>query len=206
MVAKVHLIDPDYRRRARISRELAARNSHAEIYEDLDEFDRCGASEGYLFVAEEATGGRGRRDIASLVNSDRAALPLVVYAHQPTAPQIVTAMLAGALDYLEWPFNPGDLDAAFRRLASEGQRKAEQQRLRAAARAKVNSLTRREREVLIQMVEGLSNKEIGVVLKISPRTVEIHRGNMMQKLGALSASDAVRIALYAGVDQSFHLA
>lgn len=206
MDAKVHLIDPDYRRRARISRELAARNSHAEIYENVEEFRQCGVSEGYLFVAEEATGEAGRREIARLLSTDGAALPLVVYAHQPTAPQIVTAMLAGALDYLEWPFNPGVLDAAFRRLATEGQRKLEQQRLRAAAGAKVRALTRREREVLVQMVEGLSNKEIGMVLKISPRTVEIHRGNMMQKLGALSASDAVRIALYAGVDQSFHLA
>jgi DNA-binding CsgD family transcriptional regulator len=62
-------------------------------------------------------------------------------------------------------------------------------------------LTGRERDVLTHLVDGLSNKEIGRALGISPRTVEIHRANMMTKLGANSSPDAVRIGIYAGLDK-----
>ena len=68
------------------------------------------------------------------------------------------------------------------------------------ALAEVDALSPRERNVLDQLVAGLSNKEIAGVLTISHRTVEIHRANMMRKLDAKSVADVIRIALYAGVN------
>jgi two-component system response regulator FixJ len=68
----------------------------------------------------------------------------------------------------------------------------------ADARARTAVLSPREKEVLSQLVEGKSNKGIALALDISPRTVEIHRANMMRKLNAQSIADAVRLALYAG--------
>ena len=67
------------------------------------------------------------------------------------------------------------------------------------ARARVERLTRREREVLGGVASGLSNRLIGEKLSISPRTVEIHRANMLNKLGANHTSDAIRIAIEAAL-------
>ncbi|MDG1826206.1 MAG: LuxR C-terminal-related transcriptional regulator, partial [Henriciella sp.] len=67
------------------------------------------------------------------------------------------------------------------------------------AQSKLTKLTPREREVLECLVDGLTNKAIADVLSISPRTIEIHRSNMMEKLEAESLSAALRIAFVAGV-------
>jgi two-component system response regulator FixJ len=70
---------------------------------------------------------------------------------------------------------------------------------RTALRARIDRLTDREREVLAGVVSGLPNKSIAFDLDISPRTVEVHRANLMAKLDARSLADLVRIALRAGV-------
>ena len=73
-------------------------------------------------------------------------------------------------------------------------------RLREArARSRVQKLTRREREVLTGVAAGLSNRLIGEKLSISPRTVEIHRANMLNKMGANHTSEAIRIAIEASL-------
>lgn len=200
MIARIHVIDPDYRRRAQVARALHDRHCHAEIYEDVNEF-RQSYSDGDVIFAADDGNGEGRSETVQAVHASGAALPIVAYASEPKLEKVVAAMLSGALDYLSWPFEPAALDLTFRRLTAEGEQRSQQERRLAHARAKVDSLSRREREVLSHLVKGLSNKGIGEALTISPRTVEIHRANMMRKLNARSASDAVRIALYAGLEE-----
>jgi FixJ family two-component response regulator len=195
----IHVIDPDFRRRARITFELAHRNLHAEIYEDLDEFASRIPDAGAIFVADEA-GRCAAGEVTAKLDSLGRALPVAAYSAEPSPQRIVDAMLGGALDYLRWPFDPSLLEAALARLSDEGQRRARLARRGASAKAAIEHLSAREHEVLELMIEGDSNKEIGRRLGISPRTVEIHRGNMMRKLNARSPSDAVRLAMYAGLD------
>jgi FixJ family two-component response regulator len=102
---------------------------------------------------------------------------------------------------LRWPFEPSLLEATLDRLSDLGERRARKARRGAMAKAAVDHLSEREFEVLELMIEGNSNKEIGRELSISPRTVEIHRANMMRKLNARTPSDAVRLAMLAGVDR-----
>jgi len=199
MASRVHIIDPDPGRHSGLAREFTARQIDARIYDDLDQFGRRPPRDGFVFVADDEAGDWGPSDVSAILQKSDAALPVVMYANQPTPERIVSAMLSGALDYLEWPFRAASLDTAFRRLAAQENRRAAQDRLRFAAEARVRLLTTREREVLAQVAIGLANKEIARVLKISHRTVEIHRGNMMRKLDAHSTADAVRIALYAEV-------
>lgn len=196
VIEPVHIIDPDSARRARISREMAARNLHAEIYEDVDEFRKADPRSGVVLAFDELS----RSGIGKIADAAAGILPLVVYANQPSPEQIVEAMLAGALDYLEWPFNPLLLDSAFRRLVVEGEQRMRRARLRSEAEARVALLSRRERQVLQQLLLGRSSKQIAQALGLSPRTVELHRGNMMKKLDATSPADAVRIALSAELD------
>lgn len=109
-------------------------------------------------------------------------------------------MIAGALDYLEWPCAPDEFAGAMSQLISEGEQRARLERRKLEAIDKVRLLTPREREVLRELVAGGSNKQIGKRLGISSRTVEIHRSNLMSRLNASSTADAVRLGLYAGLD------
>lgn len=196
----IHVIDPDFRRRARISHELMRRDFHAEIYEDLEEFGSRIPDEGTVLAIDDPA-RCDARGLMELLEGTGRRLPVAMYSDEPSPEKIVNAMLEGALDYLQFPFEPKLLDTAVARLSSEGERRAEQDRRRAHAKAAVEELSARELEVLASMVQGNSNKEIAQELGISPRTVEIHRGNMMRKLRARSTSDAIRLAVYAGLDE-----
>jgi RNA polymerase sigma factor (sigma-70 family) len=125
----------------------------------------------------------------------------VIYSDRPTPEKIVQAMLSGALDYLQWPFEPPVLEAALARLATAGERHAQKEKLRMDAKRAVDDLSPREREILVLMTKGMSNKDMAAAVDLSPRTIELHRKNMMRRLAARSPSDAVRIAIYAGVDE-----
>jgi FixJ family two-component response regulator len=195
----IHVIDPDFRRRARITFELAQHQVHAEIYEDLEEFGSRIPQGGAIFVADEP-GRCTAREVRAMLDALGRPLPVAAYSAEPTPQRIVDAMLDGALDYLRWPFDPALLETALTRLSDEGDRRARQAQRETAAKAAIEHLSAREHEVLELMVDGDSNKEIGRRLGISPRTVEIHRGNMMRKLNARSPSDAVRVAMHAGLD------
>ena len=196
----IHVIDPDFRRRARISHELMRRDFHAEIYEDLEEFGSRIPDEGTVLAIDDPA-RCDARGLMELLEGTGRRLPVAMYSDEPSPEKIVNAMLEGAMDYLQFPFEAKLLDSAVARLSSEGERRAEQDRRRAHAKAAVEELSARELEVLASMVQGNSNKEIAQALGISPRTVEIHRGNMMRKLSARSTSDAIRLAVYAGLDE-----
>lgn len=127
-------------------------------------------------------------------------LPVIVLTGHGDVQSAVTAMKAGAIDFLEKPFEKARLlDAlanGFARLdrGHQADVNAKEAELRLAA------LTPRERDVLIGLVHGHPNKTIAYDLGISPRTVEIHRANLMQKLDVKSLADALRIAFQAGME------
>ena len=202
MNVRIHVIDHDSRRRASIAREFLGRGLHAEIYEDLAEFKSRMPGGGYVFAHDDVD-HCDPRQLRELMGDQNIPLPITFYSAEPAPERIVQAMQLGAWDYLKWPFDPRLLDASLRTLAAIGDRLIGEHRRRIEAKAKVDRLTGRETDVLRLMVQGYANKNIAMDLDISPRTVEIHRGNMMRKLQASSTSDAVRIALYAGLDAEF---
>ena len=126
-------------------------------------------------------------------------MPIVIMTGHGDVSIAVRAMKAGAVDFLEKPFEKAALIAAieeaFNRIAAAGDASTR------AAEAEVilAALTPRERDVLRGLAQGLPNKTIAYDLGISPRTVEVHRANLMTKLGVRSLSDALRIAFAAGV-------
>jgi two-component system response regulator FixJ len=128
--------------------------------------------------------------------------PLVVITGHGDVPLAVRAMKAGAIDFIEKPFaSEGILDsleAAFARLAAPGG----QHSAAGVGASRLALLSVREREVLEGLLAGLPNKSIAYDLGISPRTVEIHRARVMDKMGARSLSELVRLALAAGMQPS----
>ncbi len=129
-------------------------------------------------------------------------MPVVIMTGHGDISIAVRAMKAGAVDFIEKPFEKATLLAAigdaFARIAAAGHAS-----VRAAdAEVILAALTPRERDVLEGLVRGLPNKTIAYDLDISPRTVEVHRANLMTKLGVRSLSDALRIAFAAGLGGS----
>lgn len=125
-------------------------------------------------------------------------LPVIVITGHADVSRAVDAMKAGASDFIEKPFEKAALisciEAAHRQsIAARGASARAQE-----AQARLNVLTDRERDVLNGLVDGLPNKSIAYDLGISPRTVEIHRANLMQKLEVKSLAEALRIAFHAG--------
>ena len=125
--------------------------------------------------------------------------PMIVITGHGDVPLAVRAMKAGALDFIEKPFATptilSSVEAALTRVASAEQHDPVAQ----AAQAKLELLSPREREVLEGLLAGLPNKTIAYDLAISPRTVEIHRARVMDKMGARSLSELIRFALAAGL-------
>lgn len=124
-------------------------------------------------------------------------LPVVVMSGHGDIPMAVQAMRDGAVDFVEKPYSDDTILHAVTRAAALVEPRARMAAGKAEAQARLERLTPREREVLDRLVEGMQNKAIAHALEISPRTVEIHRANVMEKMAARSLSDLVRMALAA---------
>jgi len=126
-------------------------------------------------------------------------MPIIVVTGHGDIALAVRAMKAGAVDFIEKPYtNDTILDVVGRAFAA-AQEHGHEGPAPAEVAARVAALTPREREVLEQLVIGNPNKIIAHEMKISPRTVEIHRANLMKKMQADSLSHLVRMALTAGI-------
>ncbi len=122
---------------------------------------------------------------------------IVVVSGHGDVPLAVRAMKAGAADFLEKPYDDARLLAAVETVVNGSNEPEPDDGNAAAARARIGLLSPREREVLDGLVDGKMNKMIAYDLGISTRTVEVHRAHVMEKLGARSLSEVVRLALAA---------
>jgi FixJ family two-component response regulator len=138
-------------------------------------------------------------DLQQVLDKRGAGEQIVFITGFGDVPSCKQAMKNGAVDFLVKPFDDNDLiDAAARALARAEQllrTRAE----RRAARIQIDKLTPREFEVLRYVIDGLLNKQIAAELKTAEKTVKVHRGRVMQKLGLSSVPDLVRLSQRAGV-------
>ena len=190
----LHIVGGDSRSRAEQARIAFALGHHAEVYGDLDELLERPVWEGIVIAADDGSPDAAPRLIRELGQRGCWA-PVVLAAPEPEVERVVAAVKAGALDYLSLPLEMGSFARRLDSILAEAGEHAERRRREVEAQHAVSLLSRREREVLELLSAGCSNKEIARTLAISPRTVEIHRGNMMTKLHAGHAADAVRLWL-----------
>ena len=133
------------------------------------------------------------------LGDEPATLPIVVMTGHGDVPMAVKAMKLGAVDFIEKPFDTKALLDAIR-TAFRSDQGARKPAIDPAIVEHLERLTPREKDVLEHLVAGLSNKEVGLELGISPRTVEIHRARLMEKMAADSLAQLVRMAIEAGVE------
>ena len=127
-------------------------------------------------------------------------LPVVVVTAHGDIATAVEAMRAGAIDFVEKPFTDDAILTSIRMALADQPKPNTEDQARQAILERLKILSPREREVLDGMVAGHPNKVIAYNLSLSPRTVEIHRARVMDKMQARSLSELVRLAITAGID------
>lgn len=197
--ATLHFIDSSSRHRAELARTGFALGHHAEVYGDLSELSVHPPRDG-IIIARDTPEEGGIAGVLERLGRLGVWLPLIAVDVEPNATRIVEAIKAGALDYLPLPLDPERFGSCLARIEEEAEAFTQSRRRMIEARDRISNLSGREREVLDWLAEGSSNKVIARELEISPRTVEIHRANMMNKLGARHAAEAVRLKLEAQLD------
>ena len=141
-------------------------------------------------------------EVQQALAADGIGMPVIVLTGHGDIGTAVRAMKAGAVDFLEKPFEKAKLIEAIEAGFAQLDDKASRADRSLSASTAISALTDRERDVLEGLAQGLPNKTIAYDLGISPRTVEVHRANLMSKLGARSLSEALRLAFAAGMGKS----
>lgn len=197
----IHIVDDDEAIRRSLSFMLKTAGYPVQLYADGEAFLKAAdhIDEGCVLLDVRMPGIDGM-EVQRRLRARGIMLPVVIMTGHGDVDLAVAAMKAGATDFLEKPFEKAALIDC---LSSAGEVALAERGLsarRSEAQARLNVLTDREREVLDGLVAGLPNKTIAYDLGISPRTVEIHRANLMQKLDVKSLADALRIAFQAGME------
>ena len=138
-------------------------------------------------------------DLLRRLKELKITVPVIVITGHGDVPLAVEAMKFGAIDFLEKPFDDEVLLASVRSALRQQDGETKRQTERAEIESRLAALSNRERDVLGGLVAGRANKQIAFDLGISPRTVEIYRANLMDKMQAGSLSDLVRMALIVGI-------
>ncbi|WP_221794516.1 response regulator transcription factor [Aquisediminimonas sediminicola] len=138
-------------------------------------------------------------EIQAALKARGLRFPVIIFTGHGEINMAVEAMRAGAIDFIEKPFEKERLIEAIEMATAHIRDEIGQNVAMQEAELRLAALTMREREVLECLTHGMPNKKIAYDLSISPRTVEVHRANLMKKLGVRSFSDALRIAFAAGL-------
>lgn len=192
--AVVHLIDDDEDVRRALSFLLGTAGFAVKVYESAVSFlQKYEPSVSGCIVTDVRMPDLDGLQLLRRLNEMGATLPVVIMTGHADVALAVEAMKIGAVDFIEKPFPDEVLLAAIR--AALVRRKSPAAGDADQVRARLAGLTSREREVLDGLLAGHPNKTIAYDLGLSPRTVEVHRANVMTKMGASSLSELVRMTL-----------
>jgi two-component system, LuxR family, response regulator FixJ len=195
----VHIVDDEEPVRKSLAFMLTMNGFAVRIHDSATEFVKfaAGARDAVLVTDLRMPDMTGV-DLIRKLNSVNKAIPSVVVTGHGDVPMAVEAMRAGAVDFIEKPFDDDLIIEAIKRAADRLEDSVVEQRSIDDVRGRLETLSERERQVLSAVVAGLPNKSIAYDLDISPRTVEVHRANVMAKMAAKSLPELVRMAIAAG--------
>ena len=192
----VHIVDDDKAIRDSLAMLMKSVGYESKPYDSAEMFlnkaDLC--APGCLIVDIRMHGISGL-ELQQLLNNKGIKIPVIIITGHGDVPMAVQAMKAGAIDFLEKPYDNELLVARIKQCLSEVSRSQVKSRIVAEAKARISHLTPREKEVMNLLVAGKHNKIIAKELNISVRTAEAHRAKVMKKLHAESLSDVVRLTL-----------
>jgi len=194
----VHLVDDDGAIRRSAGFMLKTSGYQVRSYESGVELLKGHGDliEGCILLDIRMPGMDGL-EVQQALRDKGVTLPVIIMTGHGDVGLAVRAMKAGAIDFIEKPFEKATLLGAIEQGLNRLREAETGRTLAKEAAVRLQGLTPREREVLDGLAKGLPNKTIAYDLGISPRTVEIHRANLMTKLGVRSLSEALRVAFAA---------
>ena len=196
----VHVVDDDEAMRDSMAFLLRAENFQVKTYADATDFlNALPQINAGCIVTDVRMPGMSGIELLQRLRELKVSLPVIVVSGHGDVPLAVEAMKTGALDFIEKPFDDEVFLRAVRMALSTHAVDSQREAQKATINSRLESLSNREREVLEGLVAGHPNKTIAYDLGISPRTVEIYRANVMEKMQAGSLSDLVRMALVGGL-------
>jgi two-component system, LuxR family, response regulator FixJ len=198
--AVVHVIDDDEGSRQSLAFLLQTAKIDVQTHASATIFlDQLPSLIAQCIITDVRMPGLSGIDLLRRLRELNVKAPVIVITGHGDVPLAVEAMKVGAVDFFEKPFDDEALLASVRSALrhQEGEKKRDTER--AEIDSKIAALSNRERDVLAGLVAGRANKQIAYDLGISPRTVEIYRANLMNKMQAGSLSELVRMALVAGM-------
>lgn len=194
----VHLVDDDEAIRRSVGFMLKTSGFHVRAYESgVGLLKAVPNVEPGCILLDIRMPGMDGLEVQEALKGKGVTLPVIIMTGHGDVTLAVQAMKAGAVDFIEKPFEKSVLLSALEQAIGRLERSATVHELRDEAAVRLQALTPREREVLEGLSKGLPNKTIAYDLGISPRTVEIHRANLMNKLNVRSLSEALRLAFAA---------
>jgi FixJ family two-component response regulator len=198
--AIVFVVDDDAAMRGSLDNLMRSVGLRVEAFASAQEFLRRRRPDGpACLVLDVRLPGPSGLDLQKRIAETGLEIPIIFITGHGDVPMSVRAMKAGAVEFLTKPFRDQDLlDAIHQALERDGLARAQRAEV-AELRRRLESLTRREREVMGFVVAGLLNKQIAGEVGASETTVKIHRHQVMEKMGAGSLADLVRMADRLGV-------
>lgn len=194
---KVHLIDDDDAILDSLGLYLESKGFIVERYSRAEPFAKLddSALDHACIVSDVRMPGMSGLDLLQDLKKRGISAPLILITGHGDIDMAVAAIKAGAHDFLEKPFDERRLVVSIESAmtAQKGQQKRDDERANLLARQ--SELSERQQQVMALAVKGRTNKEIGAALGISPRTVEIYRARVMERMGANTLADLVRIAV-----------
>lgn len=194
----IHIVDDDLAVRDALSVLFELEGYHVETFSDGDDFlARLKETKPSAVLLDVHMPGRSGLEVLEEMAARHCTAPVLIISGQGDIPMAVAAIKQGAHDFIEKPFNGTDVVEHIEKIleATEKGPVGGQSALANWNFPHADSLTPRERDVLLQITQGASNKEAGQSLAISPRTIEVHRARIMEKLKARNTADLVRIVL-----------
>ena len=194
----VHLIDDDGAIRRSAGFMLKTSGYQVRSYESgVDLLKSHGELSHGCILLDIRMPGMDGLEVQQALRDKGVNLPVIIMTGHGDVTLAVRAMKAGAIDFIEKPFEKATLLGAIEQGVKRLRDVEKGRDLAKEATVRLGALTSRERDVLGGLAQGLPNKTIAYDLGISPRTVEIHRANLMAKLDVRSLSEALRIAFAA---------
>lgn len=197
----VHLVDDEETVRKSLAFMLTMNEFSVRMHESATAFLAYAPQvRGGVLVSDLRMPDMSGVQLIQALGALKVKIPAIIMTGHGDVPMAVEAMKAGALDFIEKPFEDKVMIDAIRNAAAHVVPDAERADDGELVRERLSQLTDRERQVFAAVVSGLPNKSIAYDLDISPRTVEVHRANVMAKMQARSLPQLVRMALSAGLD------
>jgi FixJ family two-component response regulator len=197
----VYVVEDDASVREALSSLLRSSGFEAMAFGSAEDFLAHPLNErASCLVLDVRLPGLSGLELQRALNQRERPLPIVFITGHGDVPMSVRAMKAGAVEFLQKPFSDEELLGSIRAALQHDRELSARRREMLQLRRRYETLTAREREVLAPIARGLLNKQVAAALGISEITVKVHRRHVMQKMGARSLPEVVRMVEKLGLD------